>query len=518
MALDPIALKTPYTPEWWMDTLAKRMLDRSRLLRFGILEAYRAGCPPLVTATESQRTTFQAFNRVSRSNFARPVVRALVERLAVRAIRTAAVNDDAGDSVAWRYWTGCGLNIAAPDVHSDMGTFSEAVVRVGVRADGSPVALRRDPRYVVTEQDPFDPLRTIAALELMWDPITSTDYALLWLPGEEHVATRERKTKPPTFQVPGILAEDRRQARLPWFPRLSFEPSQFTMRPNVDDVPEELRDSAPYSRTLDQPVVPVVRLTNRDGVGEFEEHLDLIDCISFLDMLLNVVGGVQAYKQRSLQQDANDGQDRLPDKNPNTGEPINWDEIFQPGPDALWKLPPGVTIHESGQVDMQGLLSAIESKIKRLSTLTNTPFALLSDDVNQSAEGAQAKREGLVLKVEDRQDIAGFFWPQVMSLVLSFAPEADRYDANGNDRADAGRMIFDWKPADRPSLAEKAGADAQNKTLSVDMAAQKIWGLTPDEVAINRAQKSSDALLAAALAPAPAPQGSPTGGNPVPAA
>lgn len=496
------------SPAWWMNYLARQMLDRERLRRFGILDAYRSGCPPLVTATDAQQSAYRAFSRVSRSNFARPVVRAPAERMSVRAIRTAAADDDDGDEVAWRYWTGSGLDVAAPDVHSDLLTFSEAYVRGGVTPEGQPVALRRDPRFVVTAENPLNPMETVAAFELLWDEVAGMDYAILSLPGEEWVASRERTRRPGQFAIPGLTVQDRRWAGMSWFPRLTFSPESFTMRPFIDDVPESERDDGLYSQKFDQKTVSVVKFSNRDGVGEFEEHLDVIDCILFLTMLLMVTAGVQAYKQRSLEQDATgDGTDRLPPKNPETGEKINWDEIFQPGPDALWKLPPGVRVKESGEVQLQGLLAAIQDKIKQLSAVTATPFSLFSPDgVNQSAEGAQLNREGLVFKVEDRCTIAARSWSRVMSLLFSFAPDADRYvDADGDrvDRADAGKIVLDWKPAERYSLAEKSQADSQNKSLSRAMAAQKIWGLTPDEIQINQVQLNSEALLAAAAAVAP---------------
>lgn len=503
MALDKLALDTPQSPEWWMQYLARKMLNRDRLNRFGILDAYRSGCPPLVTATESQQRAFRAFNRVSRSNFAKPVVRAPAERMQIRAIRTAAADDENGDAVAWRYFTGCGLDIAATDVHSDMLTFREAAIRVGVDASGKPLALRRDPRYVVTVENPLNPMETIAALELLWDEIAGRDYAILSLPGEEWVASRVRTSPPALFPIRGVSAEMRRNSAISWFPRLSFDAQAFTMRPVIDDVPVDERDGGMYSQRFDSPVVSIVPFRNRDNVGEFEEHLDLLDCIFFLSMLLNVTAGVQAYKQRSLEQDANTTVDRLPDTNPETGERIDWDEIFQPGPDALWKLPPGVKIKESDQVDLQGLLGAIKDKIKHLSAVTATPFSLFSPDgVNQSAEGAQLNREGLVFKVEDRDTIAARSWARVMSLLLMFAPDEERFDSSGADRADQGRIVIDWKPAERYSLAERAAADSANKSLSSDMAASKIWGLSSDEVAINRLQRTQDALNQAFAKPA----------------
>lgn len=508
MALENVDV--PFSPAWWMVTLSRRLLNRDRTMRFATLAAYLCGCPPLLNATESQRKGFYAFTRVARSNLARPIVRGPAERMSVRSIRTAAVSDDNGDTVAWRGWTRTGLDLASTDVHSDMLTFSEGYVRVAVGADGNSVALRRDPRFCITAQDPLDPTRTIAAFELLWDDLAGVDYAYLWLPGEQWVASRQRKTKPLSVSVPGTATDSTRSwVQGAFYPRLSFAPGSFTMRPQLDEVTVDDRDGGPYCETFDQQVVPVVRFENRDGVGEFEEHLDLLDRINHTIMTRVVTAAVQAWKQRALKQDANVAKDMLPDKNPDTGEKIDWDEVFLPGPDALWKLPPGVSIWESGEVQLSGILSAAEADLKTLSAATATPFSQFSPDaVNQSAEGAQASREGQTFKVEDRDRIAARRWAQVISLMFMFGPDSERYVGEGDarlDRADAGAIVIDWMPAERFSLAEKAQADSQNKSLSADMAAAKIWGLTPDEVAINRAQRASDTLLA------PAPPV--TGGN-----
>jgi hypothetical protein len=497
VALDPQAVGTAGTPEWWMQTLARRLLDRNRVLRLATLEAYRSGCPPLPYLAPSERKGFYSFHRVSRSNFARTIVNSRVERMRIRSIRTAAANDDSGDQVAWKYFTRNGLDIAAADVHSDMETFSEGYVRVGLDADGQPIALRRDPRFCITAQDPLNSQTTIAAFELVWDEYTGRDYAYLWLPGEQWVADRPRATRPPQYGLSGITTTAARRFGY-WWPRLSFDAGSFTMRPDAATVSEGERDGRPYSQSYESQRVPVERFDNRDGVGVFEEHLDLLDRINHTIMQRVVIAAVQAYKQRALKQDqpaSGAAVDRLPETNPETGEPIDWDEIFQPGPDALWKLPPGVSIWESTETNLQPVLQAATDDIKHLSSVTATPLPLMSDDTNASAEAAQLRREGLVFAVEDADAIAGRHWANVLSMMFEFADEADRFDGAGKDRADVGQIVIDWYPAERFSLAEKAQADSQNKTLSPDMAAAKIWQLTPDEVAINRAQRAADALL-----------------------
>lgn len=510
MTLNAEALRTPNTPEWWMSKLAAKMLDKNRLKRLAILDAYRAGRPPLLEASPSQRAVTYSFLRCTRTNFARVVVRAPAERMAVRSIRTAAADDDNGDEIANRMWTGAGLDVAETDVYTGMLTFADHYVRVAQGPD-QPVALSCDPWNTITVPDPLDPLKALAAMHLAWDEWSEQVYAYLWLPGRQWVASMRQASAPPTVLVDGTKVPGR--WRQHGIPRFQFNPQQFTMRPNRDDVDKP--DGGPYSETYKVQDVPVQWFPNRDGIGEFEEHLDLLDRINTRVLVSVVTAAIQAYKQRALEQPADAAKDMLPEKDPNTGEPINWDEIFQPGPDALWKLPPGVKIWESGEVQMQGQISSIQEDIKQLSSVTSTPFSLFSPDgVNQSAEGAQATREGLVFKVEDRDKIAARSWSRVLSLMFAFAGE--------DQRADAGRIIIDWKPSERYSLAEKASADSANKSLSTDMVASKIWGLSPDEVAINRAQRAGQALLTPPAANAPSstpaePSGQP-GNQPEPAA
>lgn len=497
MSLNESALKTRGTPEWWMARLAAKALDANRLRRLAILEAYRAGRPPLLNVSPEQRQVYYDFLRIAKSNFARVIVRAPAERMAVRAIRTAAADDDSGDEVAWRYWTGAGMDVAETDIYSDMLTFADKPVRVAVRADETPVALLCEPWQTFVVPDPLDPLTAKAAFHITWDETAETTYAYLWLPGEQWVASCPAPTAPGRVSVPGTQIPGR--WRFDGVRKFSFTPSAFTMRPNADEVAEADRDGGPYCETFAVQDVPVVLYPNRDGVGEFEEHIDLLDRINHTIMTRVVTAVVQAFRQRALEQSLGpNGEtvDRLPDTNPDTGEKINWSEALQPGPDALWKLPPGVSLKDLPEVQLTPIVSAGQEDIKQLSSVTSTPFSLFSPDgINQSAEGAQLTREGLTFKVEDRDKIAGRSHARVLSLMFKFGADADRYDGQGNDRADAGRIVFDWKPAERYSLAEKGQADSQNKTLSRDMAAAKIWQLTPDEVAINRAQVAADLLL-----------------------
>jgi hypothetical protein len=221
-----------------MQTLAKRLLDRERTKRFGILDAYRPGCPPMVTATESQRRTYTRSTGCRGRTTRAPSCARRAERMLVRAIRTAVDHDDEGDAVAWRYWTANGLDTASTDVHSDMLTFSEGYVRVGQRPDGTPIALRRDPRFCIAVEDPLNPLETIAAFELLWDEFTGYDYAYLWLPGEQWVAERPRRSA--RVRCASLGCRRQTVAGPAWRGGRGCRSTRtsFTMRPNVDEVDE----------------------------------------------------------------------------------------------------------------------------------------------------------------------------------------------------------------------------------------------------------------------------------------
>lgn len=508
MALDPTALETPGTPEFWMTYMASLLLDRYRALRLGRLQAYLSGCPPMLNLAASDRRGWYRFHELSRTNMARKVIRAKADRMKIRSIRTAASTDDRGDVTAWRYFTRSGLPAASKLVHSDQLTFNEGYVRVSLAADGTPVALRRDPRFCIAIDDPLDPLRTLAGFELLWDEFTNTSYAYLWIrgtdetgqpAGQQWVASAPDVPRPRAVSIPGMTADVARRFGW-WWPQLFFDASRFTMRPHLENVPENERDGGPYCQTLAADVVPLFRFPNRDDTGEFEEHTDVLDRINRTICDRVILQAIQAYRQRALQQDVPaDGiaTDRLPTKDPKTQEPIQWDQIYQPGPDALWKLPPGVKIWESQMVDLSGALNAAKDDLRTLSAATDTPLPMLSDDVNQSAEGAQYNREGLIFGIEDCMALAAAKWQQVIACMFLFAPDSDRYAPGGRgnkplDRSDASQILIDWAPPERFSLAERADADSKNKTLSLDMAAAKIWGLSPDEVAINREQRKAD--------------------------
>ena len=475
-----IDVTEPQSPGWWMQQLWRQLSAGQK--RFQLLEDYRCGRPRLILGSEAVRSAFARFQRVARSNFADVIVQAMVERMAVRAIRTAADATDNGDERAQAMWKANALEIFQSDVYRMMATFGIGYVSLAQPEDDAefPIITVEDPRQVVTIQDPVNPLKTLAAFKLYHDQMAGEDVAVLWLPGQKVVATRKRAARiaPPPTEMSFIGPP-------PLVP-VSFSPAAFTI--------DEAR-SEEYS-VQDIPVVP---FGNRDRVGEFELHLDLLDRINHMILQRIVIATLQAFKQRAIElsdQATDDPNDpRALPTHDDEGNLIDYDDLFSADPGALWRLPVGAKIWESSQADIGGILTAVKDDAMHLAVVTRTPFSMFTPDAaNQSAEGAQLQREGLVFKVEDRDRIAGRSWAEVVSIGFKMMGDTDRAPVSG--------ISVDWVPAERYSLAEKAQADAQALSLPWEQKMRLIWQLDPNEVAIASAQRAHDAMLAAMATPA----------------
>jgi hypothetical protein len=502
-----IDVTVPGTPGWWMQTLWQQL--RAEQPRLNRLEAYRKGQPPIVMGSERLQSAFYRFQNMSRSNFADLIVSAMTNRMSLRSIRTAAAQDDSGDQAAWRIHTANGLDVGQTDLYRAMGTFGGGYVAIGSpdAPDAEPVITIEDPRQVTTAQDALRPMKSIAGFKLYHDVQAQMDYAILWIPGEKWAARRPRKARVSAFD----------QARGVTHIPVTFSASGFEMLPvgsrgddgtivwDADQPVTPLGSLAVVdpdtlagydgitSERYDLEDVPVVKFGNRDGVGEFELHTDLLDRIAHVILQQMVIATLQAFKQRAIELGDQPGAEGLPDEDED-GRPIDYNQVFEADPGALWRLPAGAKIWESGQVDLTGILSAAKDYILHLAATTQTPFPMFSpDSANQSANGASLYREGLTFKVEDRCRIAGAGWAQVYAIAFKL---------KGDDkRGAAADIIIDWAPADRYSLLEQTQADAQSSLPRAQKYA-RIYGMSPADVQVALTQASEEDAQRVALAEA----------------
>lgn len=483
----PIDFDVKGSPGWWMQRLSVAL--QRELPRLNLLEAYASGRPPLAWGSEAAQTKFYRLQSTSRTNFAATIVDAPCERMGLRSVQTAADSDVGGDAKAWALIVGNDVDVSIGDAIRLAKKFGRSYLATAApdEAGGQAIITAEDPRLMIHEPDPVRPRVVRAAFKLFYDAEAELDVAILWLPGEKWVATRPRKGQ---FRKP-------RSAFLLGAPELipaRFSAASFDMAPMREDAADGY-DGFFSERYADQEV-PVDVILNPGGVGEFELHTDLLDRINHGILQRVVIATLQAFRQRALKV----GADTELDDEDEQGNPINYDEIFEAGPDAFWILPPGADLWESNQVDLTGILQSVKDDVLHLSAVTGTPMSMFTPDAAaQSAEGAQLMRERLVFKVEDFQRIVG----RALSKTIA---RAFRYMGDTEGRGDASQVNVSWTPAERFSLSEKGMAASQvGTTLTWEQTQEIVWQQTPAEVEQAKSQRMQDLMVAAMAAPKPVP-------------
>lgn len=451
MAIDTA---TPNSPGWWFKGLLAELGKRQR--RYNRLERYYEGDGDLPEGAEQVKDTYRRFQKKARTNFAELIVEAVRERMVPQAFRTGSDGTSGGNKTAWTIWQANSLDADAALVHRAQLVMSDAYVIVGgpdATIGGSPLITPEDPRQVITAHDPLHPRRVIAALKVFSDDVQKADFAFLYMPGFVFRLTRPRSNSSASF---------------------TFNMSGWNW----------VADADPNPGVLPVPVVPVVRFANRANIagasmGEFEDVLDVLDRINHMLLQRVVIATMQAFRQRAIKGE-------LPSRDLD-GNEIDYGAMFPANPGALWRLPDGVDLWESAQVDLTPILSSVRHDVQDLAAVTRTPlFYLTPDAANGSAEGASLAREGLVFKTTDRIAQASESWEQVMRLALTFAGEPAFPD-----------MEVVWRAVDLPSMAERFDAAAKAAIAGVPWRTiqEDILGFSPQQVDRMALERAADLLL-----------------------
>lgn len=447
------------SPAWWLHRLGSRLLAADRRNRLDMLDAWYSGYPPLPSSAENIRDAYKWFQESARTNFAELITEAPRDRMRPVGIRTGADGDETGDARAWDIWRETGLDVEHSEVHRMMLSLGDGYVITGRDSDTEELLITaEDPREVITEHDPRNQRRIRAALKLYRDEVQALDFAYLYLPGELHVAVRDAPSSGLT--VVGGTPFDARS--WDWAPELA-----------AGDIPAGL--------------MPVVRFRNRRGVGEFEPHLPLLRRINHGILQRMTVAALQAFRQRAIK--------GLPERDA-AGAVVDYADVFSADPGAMWQLPEGVEMWESGQVDLTPIMNSIRSDVEHLASVTKTPMhMLIPAGENQSAEGAAKSTESLVYKVEDRRLRAGDGWSQVMSNAFRWLGE--------DERADPFKLSVIWAPAERYSLAERYDAAVKGQAAGVPWRTIMIDILQMDPQQVDRmaADRVQDAVMESLRAP-----------------
>lgn len=414
-----------------------------------VLDDYRQGDPPLRSDIHSGWKPYvRQFVRMGRLNMADQLITSTSNRLQLRDFRTSAADDELGDIEARGIMRANSLTVVSKDVHETALTFGESYVMVTppTRPGGRALITAEDPRETIVIHDPATgaPLAGLKLFRNDWD---DEDLAYLHLPGRVMVARRKGRTS--------IVDGGYR------FDRQSWEWN------------ETAEQRVPEGRFA------IVTFRNRDGVGEFERHLDTLDRIN--DKIFDEwwIAKIQAFRQRAVK--------NLPDEKEEVqadgtvrNVPVaddEYDDMFTSSPDEMWQVPGDVEFWESSPVDLTPITNSIEKERQRLAGSTSTPLHTITPDAaSGSAEGASLLREEHTFKCEDRRDRFIPRWAEVMSLAFQFQGDSERAKIEQIDPL--------FGPIVRYSLTEKAQAASQAKTTLPDEVIQRdIWQYTPAEVA-----------------------------------
>lgn len=472
----PIDAGTPFSDGWWLRRLHKSFNERpkpdparirqsrrhlfTRREWLDLLWSYYTGEAPLPRVSEKHRETTREFLRMARANYGTLAVEALLERTILVGVRTGADNDANGDDIVRRIHGANGAWLQ--DTLAFTYTLGEGFVFVGP-GDREDTALitAEDPRQVAVARDPVRPHVARAAVKLYRDEDAGTDVAHLFLPADPESEDDAGQQDRVRVAVKGGSAGGTR-----------FVPSSWEWD-NDRSGPLRVQGFG----------VPVVPYRNRLGMGEFEPHIDLLDRINNMIADRLWTAKLQAFRQRATKGD-------LPDTDPATGEKIDYDEIFEADPGALWQLPTGIDIWESNVVDLTPILLSVRDDVKEFSAVSRTPLTMFTPDAaNGSAEGASLMREGLVFKGEDRTTRLAPAALQTVRLALAYSGQ----EALAKDTA----LEAMWAPIERYSLAQRGQAATAGKASGVPFESimSELWQFGPETVARMQSQRGADLLF-----------------------
>lgn len=415
-----------------------RDLLRNRVERPGLdlLNAYFRGDPPLRSDIHSGWKPYvRAFLRAGRFNIAELTVVSTSNRMDLRDFRTAAANDEQGDLQARRVMLANEWDQLSRQVHDFMLSMGDGYTITTPPTGGESFSrvTAEDPRQVITAHDAMTG-STIAGLKVYRDDWDAADHAYMaWRDGAK-VFVQKLRHEGTTSITDGPFRFDSGG----WDP--------------VGDLQESPGGMMPFDR-----------FSNRDGVGEFERHLDTIDRIN--DKVFNEwwISKIQAFRQRAVK--------NLPDTEKKvvdgkiTEVEIDYTDMFTASPDEMWQVPGDVEFWESQSVDLTPITASVQKDLERYAAAVSQPLHTITPDAaNGSAEGATLMREEHTFKIEDRIGRVDRRWCSVMAKCFTFMGDAER--------ADVTRIESIWGPAERYSLAQRADAATKLKGI---LPTEAIW-------------------------------------------
>lgn len=455
MALDT----TPGTPGWWLRRLWAK-LD-AQVPRYNLLNAYYAGNHRLPEGHRKARDAYREFQRKARTNYTGLVAESVRERLKPIGIRTGSKSTNELDAVAQGIWQANRFDARAGQLLLASGVHSVAYVLVIPNPDDTskPIWSVKDPRCTMTESDPAAPDRIRAGFTWWDDDLDGLRHAMLFLTaGAASDGVYEFTAKIPRNGA-------------------NFQVGRFD---HVLD-PEDLTQPTVLPNPLgaDNPLVPFVNRPglDGDGIGEFEDVIDVQDRINSVILDRLVISKMQAYRQRWVKGVTVEDESGVPR------------QPFTPGADLLWAVEDTDALFgDFAATDLSPLLKAVDADVRDLAAITRTPpHYLVGAMVNISGDALKAAESGLVSKAADRQMHFGEAFERVMRLSFKLI---------GQTLPDDAETL--WVNPEFRTLSELSDAAVKQGSAGVPWRSRmELLGKTPPEIARMETERTADALLMA---------------------
>ncbi|MGO2188192.1 MAG: hypothetical protein ACTH4Y_08085 [Microbacterium gubbeenense] len=446
----------PGTDDWWVARLAKQLGDG--LPRMELIRSHRDGDALLPDNAwdRGTRDSYKRFVKRARLHVVETIRDARTDRQRVVGFRTGAEGDENGDELAWSHWMRSKMPFQTRLFFNDIADYGEAfLLTLPEEAENLPVFVRYNGWNAAVETDPTRPWLTIAGITYGFDAILEQEVVVLYRPGYYRIAVRPAKTP--------SLAQD----GSPWVMGSDWDWSASSQTPWTTDA--LLR-----------------RAATTDGYGIYEKHLDHIDRINEITLNALTLIVMQSFRQRGVKGNL---PTHYPEGHPEAGKEINYDELFEAGPAALWMLPVGTDIWESQQTDVRPIFEARKDELQALCSITRTPQDIFAGQSNnQSAMGAETSKEPLKYAVENMNDIVGITIGDSL---------ADAFRITGDQtRGDATQIEVMWKKVNPATLAEKSEAAPKVKQggASQRWIDENVFEMTPRERRLAEADRASEAF------------------------
>lgn len=452
----------PSTPAEWLPILAAGLDDQQKRVR--LLKRYMESDAPLPEMGSNLRAAWQRFQKESRTNWAQLIVGSVADRAVPLGIEIAGSSDSDEAKQAQRIWRDNRMDILFKQFLRDGLAYKDSFMFVSLENQKA-VITTDSPEFVYAEMDPIRQWSARAIIKIWRDNVDGFDYAYVSVPGG-----RQKFYRPSSRTVGNSKRLHVRASSSDWKPVLTADGMEAFEAIDGD--------------------IPAYAYENPTGFGEFELHLDLMNRINRGILQRLVIEAMLAFRQRALKR-KEPSTPYEDDEKDGDGSDVDYTKIFEPAPGALWDLPEGVDIWESGVTDFNPMLQAEKGDLRDLAAATRTPLPMLvPDGANQSATGAAEMTAGLYFKARDCVQVAKI----VLAAVLLKAMRAEGVEPSGTIE-----VLFE--NPERVTMTEKYSAASQAKTAGESWKSiqRNILGRTPDQIKQDAADRAEEQLSAALL-------------------